>query len=110
VDAAEFEEDCLIRMGLPAEIPPRYRLPSFPQSLAGECAAGYYDYLWAAVLDSDAYQAFREKGDPFDPGTALALRTHILEKGASEDPLELFRRFRGRPPVLEPLLRKRGLE
>ena len=108
-DAAEFEEDCLIRMGLPAEIPPRYRLPSFAQSLGGECAAGYYDYLWAAVLDSDAYQAFREKGDPFDPATARAFRTHILERGASEDPLELFRRFRGRPPVLEPLLRKRGL-
>ena len=61
------------------------------------------------MLDSDAFQAFRERGDVFDPATARSFRANILEKGGSEDPLELFRRFRGRAPSVEPFLKKRGL-
>jgi peptidyl-dipeptidase Dcp len=78
--------------------------------MGGEYAAGYYGYLWSAVLDSDAFQAFRESGDIFDPATARSFRVNILEKGGSEAPLELYRRFRGRDPSVEPLLKKRGLE
>jgi peptidyl-dipeptidase Dcp len=75
----------------------------------GEYAASYYGYIWSGVLDADAFEAFREKGDLFDPATARAFRLHILEKGGSEDPMVLFKRFRGREPDVEPLLRKRGL-
>jgi len=110
VDAATFERDSMARIGLLPQVPVRHRTPYFAHSMGGEYAAGYYGYLWSAVLDSDAYQAFREAGDPFDPATARSFRTNILEKGGSEDPLELYRRFRGRDPSVEPLLRKRGLE
>ena len=67
-----------------------------------------HSYLWAEVLDADGFEAFREAGI-FDPETAASFRRHILEMGGSEEPMELYRRFRGREPGLEPLLRKRGL-
>jgi peptidyl-dipeptidase Dcp len=110
VDAAAFEKASMARIGLLPQVPVRHRTPYFAHSMGGEYAAGYYGYLWSAVLDSDAYQAFKEKGDPFDPATARSFRANILEKGGSEDPLELYRRFRGRDPSVEPLLKKRGLE
>ena len=78
--------------------------------MGGEYAAGYYGYLWSAVLDADAFQAFRDRGDLFAPEVAGAFRAHILEKGGSEDPAVLYRRFRGRDPSVLPLLRKRGLD
>jgi len=109
VDAAAFEQATMARIGLLPQVPLRHRTPFFAHSMGGEYAAGYYGYLWSAVLDSDAFEAFKERGDPFDPATARAFRTHILEKGGSEDPLELYRRFRGRDPSVGPLLRKRGL-
>jgi len=109
VDARAFEAATMARIGLPPSILPRYRTPYFSQSLTGEYAAGYYGYLWSAVLGSDGFEAFKDKGNLFDPGTAKALRTHILEKGGSEDAMELYTRFRGREPTVEPLLRKRGL-
>jgi peptidyl-dipeptidase Dcp len=99
----------MARIGLPAGLRQRYRAPYFTHSMAGEYAAGYYGYLWSGVLDADAFEAFRAAGDLFDPATARAFRTHILEKGGSEDPAELFRRFRGRDPEVGPLLRRRGL-
>ena len=67
----------------------------------GGYSAGYYSYIWAEVLDADAFQAFKEKGI-FDQATARAFRTNILERGASEDPMELYRRFRGREPRWSP--------
>ena len=109
VDAQALEDATLARLGLPAPIQPRYRTPCFAHSMAGEYAAGYYGYLWSAVLDADAFEAFRERGDLFDPATARSLRVNIMEKGGSEDPAALFRRFRGRDPELGALLRKRGL-
>ena len=109
VDAAAFEKASMARIGLLPQVPVRHRTPYFAHSMGGEYAAGYYGYLWSAALDSDAFQAFKEAGDPFDPPTARSLRTNILEKGGSEDPLALFRAFRGREPRVEPLLRKRGL-
>jgi peptidyl-dipeptidase Dcp len=110
VDAAAFEKASMARIGLLPQVPVRHRTPYFAHSMGGEYAAGYYGYLWSAVLDSDAFQAFKERGDLFDPATARSFRSNILEKGGSEDPLVLFRRFRGRNPSVEPLLRKRGLE
>ncbi len=109
VDAAAFEKASMARIGLLPQVPVRHRTPYFAHSMGGEYAAGYYGYLWSAVLDSDAFQAFKERGDIFDPATARSFRANILEKGGSEDPLALYRRFRGRDPSVEPLLRKRGL-
>jgi peptidyl-dipeptidase Dcp len=109
VDAAAFEKASMARIGLLPQVLVRHRTPYFAHSMGGEYAAGYYGYLWSAVLDSDAFQAFKERGDIFDPATARSFRTNILEKGGSEDPLDLYRRFRGRAPSVEPLLKKRGL-
>ncbi|MGA2083612.1 MAG: M3 family metallopeptidase [Holophaga sp.] len=110
VDAAAFERASMDRIGLLPQVPVRHRTPYFAHSMGGEYAAGYYGYLWSAVLDADAFQAFKERGDPFDPATARSFRANILERGGSEDPLELYRRFRGRDPSVVPLLRKRGLD
>jgi peptidyl-dipeptidase Dcp len=71
--------------------------------------AGYYSYLWAEVLDTDAFEAFKEHG-VFDPVTAASFRKHILERGDSDDPMNLYKAFRGAEPSLEPLLRARGLK
>jgi peptidyl-dipeptidase Dcp len=109
VDAGAFERASRAKIGLLPQVPVRHRTPYFAHSMGGEYAAGYYGYLWSAVLDSDAFQAFKERGDIFDPATARSFRTNILEKGGSEDPLDLYRRFRGRAPSVEPLLKKRGL-
>jgi peptidyl-dipeptidase Dcp len=107
-DTAAFEKASLAKWGLLAEIPPRYRSPYFSHIMGGY-AAGYYSYIWSAVLDSDAFQAFKEKGNLFDPATAAAFRMDVLSKGGTEDPALLYRRFRGRDPKVEPLLMKRGL-
>ena len=109
VDAVALEAATMARIGLIPEIVQRYRTPYFSHSMGGEYAAGYYGYIWSAVLDSDAFEAFKEQGDLFHPATARAFRTHILERGGSENPLDLYRRFRGRDPEVAPLLRKRGL-
>ncbi|MDZ7687056.1 MAG: M3 family metallopeptidase [Gammaproteobacteria bacterium] len=90
------------------EIGPRYRSTYFQHIFSGGYAAGYYSYIWAEVLDSDAFDAFREKGI-FDTGTAGSFRENVLEKGGTVDPMELYKRFRGREPKVEPLLEGRGL-
>ncbi|MDP1832361.1 MAG: M3 family metallopeptidase [Geothrix sp.] len=108
-DTAAFEKASLAKWGLIAEIPPRYRSPYFNHIMGGY-AAGYYSYIWSAVLDSDAFQAFKEKGNLFDPATAARFRAEVLSKGGTEDPALLYRRFRGRDPRVEPLLEKRGLK
>jgi len=107
-DTAAFEKASLAKWGLMAEIPPRYRRPYFNHIMGGY-AAGYYSYIWSAVLDSDAFQAFKEKGNLFDPATAAKFRAEVLSKGGTEDPALLYQRFRGRDPRVEPLLEKRGL-
>jgi phosphomannomutase/phosphoglucomutase len=86
----------------------RYRSTYFQHIFSGGYSAGYYSYIWAAVLDADAFEAFKEKG-LFDPVTAKSFRLNILEKGQTEDPALLYERFRGRPPQVEPLLKRRGL-
>ncbi|MBK8788993.1 MAG: M3 family metallopeptidase [Holophagaceae bacterium] len=108
-DTAAFEKASLAKWGLIAEIPPRYRSPYFNHIMGGY-AAGYYSYIWSAVLDTDAFQAFKEKGNLFDPATAAAFRAEVLSKGGTEDPALLYQRFRGRDPKVGPLLEKRGLK
>jgi peptidyl-dipeptidase Dcp len=108
-DTATLERIALARMGLPPQIAPRYRSTYFQHIFSGGYSAGYYSYIWAEVLDADAFQAFREKGI-FDPATARSFRVNVLEKGNSEEPMTLYERFRGRPPSVEPLLEKRGLK
>ena len=108
-DTAAIEKASLAKWGLIAEIPPRYRSPYFNHIMGGY-AAGYYSYIWSAVLDSDAFQAFKEKGNLFDPATAAKFRAEVLSKGGTEDPALLYQRFRGRDPKVGPLLKKRGLK
>jgi len=109
VDPLKFEADAMARIGLIPEIVSRYRTTYFNHIFSGGYSAGYYSYLWAAVLDSDAFEAFKETS-LFDQATARSFRTNILEKGDSEDPMVLYKRFRGREPRIEPLLKKRGLD
>ncbi len=106
---AEFEQTSLERIGLIPQIVVRYRSPYFQHIFSGGYSAGYYSYLWAEVLDADAFAAFKETGDIFDPATALSFRENILERGGSEDPMVLYQRFRGREPSITPLLVRRGL-
>lgn len=109
-DVVDFEQQVLAGYGLPAEVGINHRLTHFQHlfSSAGY-AAGYYVYLWAEVLDCDAYQAFVEAGSPFDPVVATRLLECIYSSGNSVEPGEAFRTFRGRDPVVEPMLKDRGL-
>ncbi len=104
----DFENEYLKNIGLIPEIISRYRSTYFNHIFSGGYSAGYYSYIWSGVLDSDAFQAFKEKG-LFDKTTADSFRTNILERGGTEDPMELYKKFRGREPQIEPLLKKRGL-
>ncbi len=109
-DIVAFERDTLAQWQLPREVGLNHRLTHFQHlfSSAGY-AAGYYVYLWAEVLDCDAFDAFVEAGDVFDPAVAARLRECILSAGNSREPGEAFRAFRGRDPVVEPMLKDRGL-
>ena len=110
VDATAFEKATLARIGLIPEIFPRYRSPYYSHVWNGGYDAGYYGYYWSGVLDTDAFQAFKEKGNIFDPATAKAFRKNILAMGGCEDPAILYRRFRGRDPKVEALIERRGLK
>jgi peptidyl-dipeptidase Dcp len=109
-DVMAFENQSLNAIGLIPEIVSRYRSPYFNHIFAGGYSAGYYSYIWAEVLDADAFQAFKEKGDVFDGATAKAFRQNILESGATDEAMNLYRKFRGKEPVIEPLLVRRGLK
>ena len=104
-----FEDHTLNNRGLIRQIPPRYRSMYFQHTFTGGYTAGYYSYIWAEVLDSDAYQAFVETGDLFDKETAAKFRKEILEKANLEDPMDLYIKFRGKKPGIEPLLKNRWL-
>lgn len=110
-DAAAFERKSLERMGLIPEIVVRYRSPYFNHIFGGGSgySAGYYSYIWADVLVCDAFKAFEEKGI-FDQKTAASFRRNILEKPGTEEAMELYKRFRGREPSVQPLLEDRGLD
>ena len=110
LDVPAFEAEALKRIAMPAEIAMRHRSPHFAHIFSGDgYAAGYYSYLWSEVLDADAFDAFREAGDIFDPDTAGRLRRFVYGAGNLRDPREAYTAFRGRLPSIEPLLKKRGL-
>jgi peptidyl-dipeptidase Dcp len=108
-DVTAFEQAELARIGMPAEIVMRHRPPHFAHIFSGGYAAAYYSYMWSEVLDADAFAAFEEAGDIFDPATAKRLHDHIYSTGGSRDPEALYKAFRGRLPTPEALLRRRGL-
>ena len=107
IDVNAFEEQAMKKIGLIDEIIPRYRSTYFSHIFSGGYSAGYYAYLWAEVLDSDAFQAFEENGI-FDQETARLFRENVLSKGNSDDPMELYKRFRGAEPNPIYLLKNRG--
>ena len=109
-DADAFEEAALAKIGLMEEIAPRYRSTYFAHIFSGGYSSGYYSYVHSAVLDSDGFEAFKEAGDVFDPKLAAKLRTHVYEKGATEEAMELYTQFRGRQPKIDALLKVRGLD
>jgi peptidyl-dipeptidase Dcp len=109
-DLPEFEAATLARLNLPPEVAVNHRLLHFQHLFSGASyAAGYYVYLWAEVLDADAFDAFKEAGSAFDPVVAARLRECIYGAGDSVAPQQAYTAFRGRMPSIEPLLRKRGL-
>ena len=109
-DANKFESESMKRVGLIGEIAPRYRTTYFAHIFSGGYSSGYYSYVHAAVLDSDAFEAFKEAGDVFDTNLSSKLRSSIYSKGSTEEAMDLFVEFRGRKPVIEPLLKVRGLD
>ena len=110
LDAAAFEAGVLEKIGMPAAIRSRHAAPHFLHVFSGDgYSAGYYSYLWAEVMDADAFKAFEEAGDLFDPGVAARFAGAVLEVGGSVDPAEAYRGFRGRDPAPEALLEARGL-
>lgn len=107
-DVNTFELNAMKEAGLIDAIIPRYRSTYFSHIFAGGYDAGYYSYIWSAVLDTDAFETFKTSG-LFNAEKALMFRKYILEKGGTEDPAELYRKFKGADPKIEPLLKKRGL-
>ena len=109
IDPAAFENQSLTRIGMPDEIVMRHRPPHFGHVFSGGgYAAGYYSYMWSEVLDADAFAAFEETGDIFDPQTAKRLHDAIYAAGGSQEPAEAYKAFRGRLPSADALLQKRG--
>ncbi len=105
----DFEDAAMAKIGLIPEIISRYKSTYFQHVFSGGYDAGYYSYTWAAVLDNDAFEPFKEKGI-FDQETAKSFRTNILEKGNTEESMVLYKRYRGQEPSIEPLLVNRGLK
>ena len=110
VDVLEFEKMSMDKLKLMKEILPRYRTTYFNHIIGSGYAAGYYVYLWAAVLDSDAFQAFVDSGDIFNKEIASKFRKYILTEGGNDEGMIQYKKFRGQDPSIEPLLRKRGLK
>ena len=108
LDPMAFEAQACAEMGLIDEIIPRYRSTYFAHIFSGGYSAGYYSYLWAEVLDKDAFELFMQKGI-FDKETAMSFRRNVLEMGGSDEPMDLYRRFRGADPDAGALLRGLGL-
>ncbi len=108
LDVAAFEAQSLARIHLIPEIPMRHRSPHFAHIFAGGYSAGYYSYLWSEVLDSDGFDAFVETSDLFHPEVAERLHRYVFSAGNLRPPMQAYKAFRGREPVVEPLLRNRG--
>jgi peptidyl-dipeptidase Dcp len=109
VNPKEFEKRAMDKFGLIDEIIPRYRTTYFQHIFNLGYSSGYYSYIWAGVLDADAFEAFKETGNILDPETAKKFRDFVLSKGGTENPMELYKKFRGAEPNPNALLKRRGL-
>jgi peptidyl-dipeptidase Dcp len=109
LDANTFEDNAMQKISLIDAIIPRYRSTYFQHIFSGGYSSGYYSYIWSGVLDTDAFEVFKTT-TLFNPEKAKSFRENILEKGGTEDPMVLYKRFRGAEPSVTPLLRKRGLD
>ncbi|OFX88865.1 MAG: peptidase M3 [Bacteroidetes bacterium GWF2_33_16] len=110
IDIEAFEKASMDKIGLIPEILPRYRSTYFSHIFSGGYSAGYYVYLWAAVLDSDAFNAFKESGDLFNPELAAKFRKYVLSENSMGEGMDQYRKFRGKDPSIDALLEKRGLK
>lgn len=109
-DPMQKQAEVLETLGMPRAIGMRHATPHFAHVFAGDgYSSGYYSYMWSEVMDADAFEAFEEAGDPFDPETAKRLADTVLSSGGSQDAKDLYTQFRGRMPGVEPLLKGRGL-
>lgn len=109
-DVMAFEQQTLGKRGLLKQIPSRYRTTYFNHTMGGGYTAGYYSYIWAEVLDADAFQAFKETGDIFNQDLAQKFRTYILTPGGIDDAMDMYKKFRGKEPGTDALLKNRGLK
>ena len=107
--ATDYEANSMKKYGLTSAITPRHSSTHFSHVFSGGYSAGYYSYIWSGVLDTDAFDQFK-KTDLFSQEKAKSFRSNILSKGGTEDPMVLYKRFRGSEPSIEPLLKKRGLD
>lgn len=110
MDVTKFEAETLGKRGALKQIPSRYRTTYFNHTMGGGYTAGYYSYIWAEVLDSDAFQAFAESGDLFNQDYADKFRKYVLTPGGIDDAMDMYVNFRGQKPGIEPLLKNRGLK
>jgi peptidyl-dipeptidase Dcp len=108
-DVLAFEKQSMDHIGLIKEILPRYRSTYFAHAFEGGYDAGYYVYVWAAVLDADAFDAFKKSGDIFNKDLAAKFRKYCLAEGGEDEGMIQYRLFRGKEPSIEPLLFRRGL-
>ena len=109
LNVMDFESQKLAERGIPQQILPRYRMTNFSHTMGGGYTAGYYSYMWAEVLDADAFDAFAETGDIFNQEVAAAFRKYVLTPGGIDDGMTMYKAFRGREPKIDALLRNRGL-
>ena len=109
-DAIKFENESMEKLGMIPEILPRYRSTYFNHIFSGGYSSGYYSYIWAEVLDADAFNAFVLTGDVYNKEFAAKYRKYILASGGTDDSMELYNKFRGQDPSIEPLLKRRGLD
>ncbi len=110
VEPNTFEKDAMNKIGLIPEILPRYRSTYFAHIFSGGYAAGYYVYIWAAVLDADAFDYFKQSGDIFNPELAAKFRKFCLAESGDDEGMVQYEKFRGQQPSLDPLLKRRGLK
>lgn len=110
INVMEFESNAMNKIGLIPEIIPRYRSTYFAHIFGGGYAAGYYVYIWAAVLDADAFAAFKASGDVYNQELASKFRKYCLAESGNDDGMIQYRKFRGQEPSIDPLLKRRGLK
>ncbi len=110
VEPGTFEKEAMAKAGLIPEILPRYRSTYFAHIFSGGYAAGYYVYIWAAVLDADAFDYFKQSGNIFNPELAAKFRKNCLAESGDDEGMIQYKKFRGQEPSMDPLLKRRGLK